>query len=187
LQFGLVVGLRRTDRPAKTTQRGTPAVPVEDRHQRPTIVPAFDPEDFARESESRPRVVPVEVDGESTLAKAHWLHVEGKHDAALLLLAPLLECAPLHPEAIPLANECREAIERLRAAIDWDRAVLIVAVPVDELKRHALDSVTGFLLSLLDGATDVETLLDISGLPRSLVVGHLRSLLERGIIARRSG
>jgi hypothetical protein len=187
LRFGLVVGLRRTGRPAKTTQRGTPAVPAADRHERPTIVPEFDPEDFARESESRPRTEPVEVDGESTIAKAHWLHVEGKHDAALVLLAPLLESAPLHPEAIPLANECREAIERLRAAVEWDRTLLVVAVSLDELKRHSLDSVTGYLLSLLDGATDVETLLDIAGLPRPLVLGHLRSLLERGIIAPKGG
>jgi hypothetical protein len=142
LRFRFVVGLRRTERPAKTTKGGTPSVP-EDRHQRPTIVPAFDPEDFARESESRPRSEPVEVDGES--------------------------------------------VERLRAAVDWDKTLLVVAVPLDELKRHSLDSATGFLLSLLDGATDVETVVDISGLPRPLVLAHLRGLLERGIIARRGG
>jgi hypothetical protein len=126
------VGLRRTERPAKTSQRGTPAASAQDRHQRPTIVPEFDPEDFARESESRPRA------------------------------------------------------ERLGEAVDWDRDLLVIAVPLDELKRHSLDSVMGFLLSLLDGATDVETLIDISGLPRPLVLDHLRSLLERGVIARRS-
>jgi hypothetical protein len=48
--------------------------------------------------------------------------------------------------------------------------------------RFALDNVSGFLLSLMDGATNVEAILDISGLPRLLALRHLRSLVERGIV-----
>jgi hypothetical protein len=51
------------------------------------------------------------------------------------------------------------------------------------LKRFALDNVSGFLVSLMDGATNVGTVLDISSLPRLLALRHIRSLLERGIIA----
>jgi hypothetical protein len=63
-----------------------------------------------------------------------------------------------------------------------ESAVLVVAVSLEELKRIALDHVSGFLLSLMDGATNVEAILDISGLPRLLALRHLRSLLERGVI-----
>jgi hypothetical protein len=39
----------------------------------------------------------------------------------------------------------------------------------------------------MDGATDAETILDISGLPRLLALRHLRSLLERGVVVIASG
>jgi hypothetical protein len=54
--------------------------------------------------------------------------------------------------------------------------------PLEELKRFALDHVSGFLLSLMDGATNVEAILDISTLPRPLALRHLRGLLERGVV-----
>ncbi len=59
---------------------------------------------------------------------------------------------------------------------------MVVAVLPDELKRFTLDNVSGFLLSVMDGATDLATILDISGLPRLLALRHLRGLLERGIV-----
>jgi hypothetical protein len=40
---------------------------------------------------------------------------------------------------------------------------------------------------VIDGATNVESILDISGLPRLLALRHLRSLLDRGIIVVASG
>jgi hypothetical protein len=66
-------------------------------------------------------------------------------------------------------------------------AVFVVAVPPEELKGLALDHVGGFLLSLMDGATDVESILDISNLPRPITRRHLHSLHERGIIVLRLG
>ncbi|HEY8088102.1 MAG TPA: hypothetical protein VIF09_09655 [Polyangiaceae bacterium] len=105
---------------------------------RPTLVPDFDPQAFARESEQRRRA------------------------------APAVEAT---------------AEEQCLAALGSLRAVLVLAVSSEELKGLPLDHVGGFLLSLLDGATDVETVLDICGLPRSLALRHLRELVERGIAA----
>jgi hypothetical protein len=51
-----------------------------------------------------------------------------------------------------------------------------------ELKGRGLDSVSGFLLSLMDGATDVETLLDLCGLRRLLALRHVRGLLAYEIV-----
>jgi hypothetical protein len=68
------------------------------------------------------------------------------------------------------------------AAIGSESAMLVAAVSAEELKQFTLDSVSGFLLSAMDGATDVETILDISGLPRLRALRHVRSLLERGIV-----
>jgi hypothetical protein len=41
----------------------------------------------------------------------------------------------------------------------------------------ALDHVSGFVLTLTDGVTDVETRVDVCGLPR--LVGRRKSLRER--------
>ena len=111
-------------------------------------------------------------------------HLAGEHEEALFLLTRLLELAPLHPEGSRLASDCRQALERdCLSALGSESAILVVAVSPQELKSFTLDNVSGFLLSVMDGATDVETIVDISGLPRLLALRHLRSLLDRGIVA----
>lgn len=169
--------------PSKTTPPGRAASPEADGDERPTLVPAFDPEAFARDSEIKQRAASIEG-GEATIDHARRLHLDGQHEQALFLLAALLELAPLHPEATTLSIACREALEgECLSFVGSESAVLVAAVSPEELKRFALDNVSGFLVSLMDGATNVETLLDISSLPRLLALRHLRSLLERGIIA----
>jgi hypothetical protein len=171
--------------PLRTTPPDRPAVVDGDEH--PTVVPAFDPEAFARDSETRQRAASA-VDGEPTIDEARRHHAAGKHEEALFLLTRLLDLAPLHPEGSRLASECRQALERdCLSAIGSESAILATAVSTEELKGFALDNVSGFLLSVMDGATDVETILDISGLPRLLALRHLRSLLDRGIVVVASG
>jgi hypothetical protein len=168
--------------PSKTTPPGRPSVPATGSDERATVVPAFDPEAFARDSEIKQRAASVAED-EPTIDQARRLHLDGGHEHALFLLARLLELAPLHPEATKLSVDCREALEReCLSFVGSESAILVVAVSPGELKNFALDNVSGFLLSLMDGATNVETIVDISGLPRLLALRHLRSLLERGIV-----
>ncbi len=149
---------------------------------RPTVVPDFDPEAFARDSEQKQRTA-LDAEAPPTLEEARRLHRDGAHERALFLVARLLEADPLHVEANRLSRDCRAALEaECLAAVGSLSSTLVVAVPPKDLRSLALDHVSGFLLSLLDGATDVETLLDISGLPRLLALRHLRSLLERGVV-----
>jgi hypothetical protein len=172
--------------PRKTPPEAPIGDGAEDEH-RPTLVPNFDPSDFARDSEIRQRASAA-GGGEPTIDQARRLHVDGENEKALFLVAHLLQLAPLHPEATKLAVECRRALERqCLAALGSDSAIYVATVSTDELKRFALDNVSAFLLSHLDGATSVETVLDISGLPRLLVLRHLRNLIERGIITLASG
>src|SRR5579883_1721780 len=155
---------------------------------RPTIVPDFDPEAFARDSEIRQRAAAPAVDGEPTIDQARRLHADGHHEQALFLLTRLLDLAPLHPDATNLAAQCRASLEReCLSAIGSEAAILVAAVSPEELKGFAVDNVSGFLFSLIDGATSVETVLDISGVPRLLALRHLRGLLERGIVSTASG
>jgi hypothetical protein len=173
--------------PSKPPPPEHPSVPVEDPAERSTIVPEFDPEDFARDSEIKQRAA-VADGGEPTINQARRHHAAGEHEEALFLLTCLLELAPLHPEGSRLARDCRQALEReCLAAIGSESAILVGAVSPEELKSFTLDNVSGFLLSTMDGATDVETILDISGLPRLLALRHVRGLLERGLVVVASG
>jgi hypothetical protein len=154
---------------------------------RPTVIPEFDPEAFARDSELRQRqALPVTGGGSaggSTVDEARRLLQAGDPEQALFLLARLLELAPFHSEASALSAECRAALEReCLSAIGSLSTVFVVALAPEELKGFGLDNVSGFLISLMDGATDVETMLDLSGLPRLLALRHLRGLLARGVV-----
>jgi hypothetical protein len=155
---------------------------------RPTVIPEFDPAAFARDSELRQRpALPSTGEpatGESTIDEARRLLQGGDAEQALFLLARLLELAPLHSEASALSTECRAVLEReCLSSVGSASAILIVVVGTEELKGLGLDNVSGFLLSHMDGLTDVETLLDLSGLPRLLALRHLRGLVARGIVA----
>ncbi len=161
---------------------GSAEDPDVDTGERPTLVPDFDPEAFARDSEMRARIGPL-PDGEATIDQAARLHEEGNHEGALFLLSRLLELSPFHPAASKLAGECRKALElQCIAAIGSLGAILVVKTSPEELKGFELDNVSGFLLSRIDGSTDVETLLDLGGVPRLLALRHLRDLVERGIV-----
>jgi hypothetical protein len=171
--------------PERTTPPPRLSTDIDD--ERTTVIPEFDPEDFARDSEITQRAA-LATGGEPTIDRARRLHRGGEHEDALFLLAHLLELAPLHPEATALSNECRQALERqCLSAIGRESAVLVPAVSAEELRSFALDHVSGFLLSLMDGSTSIESILDVSGLPRLLALRHLRSLLDRGIVVAASG
>jgi hypothetical protein len=173
-------------RPPKRTPRERRAVALSD-NERPTLVPEFDLEAFARDSEIQQRSA-LPVDGEASIDQARRCHGEGDHEQALFLLARVTELAPLHPEATSLARDCRAALEReCLSAVGSESTVLTVAMTADALMGLALDHVSGFLLSLMDGTLTVEAILDVSGLPRLLALRHLRNLLERGIVSVASG
>jgi hypothetical protein len=154
--------------------------------ERSTPIPEFDVEAFARDADARQGAGPVR-DGE-ILEQAHRLHLDGRSEPALSLLAHLLTRERPHPVAARLSAECCTALEReCLLAIGSESTMLISAISTEEVKRFSLDHVSGFLLSLLDGETPIETILDISGMPRLVVLRHLRDLLDRGIVGVASG
>jgi hypothetical protein len=67
----------------------------------------------------------------------------------------------------------------------WARAmpgVLVVVTPPERLKRLPLDHRAGFLLSRIDGATDLETLIEIAAMPRHEALRIVRDLFESGVV-----
>jgi hypothetical protein len=60
--------------------------------------------------------------------------------------------------------------------------VATVAVPPDQIRWLSLDHRAGFLLSLIDGHSTLDEVLDISGMPRLDALRILFSLIEERVI-----
>jgi hypothetical protein len=154
---------------------------------RPTPIPDFDPAAFARDSETK-QLAASFAGVEPTIEHARRLHLDGDYEQALFLVSHILERTPRHPEAGELSAICRAALEReCIDALGSEAGLPVATVSAEELKGFALDNTSAFLFSLVDGATSVENILDISGLPRLLALRHLRNMLERGIVGLASG
>jgi hypothetical protein len=70
----------------------------------------------------------------------------------------------------------------------WARGVVgapYVVVPSDQLKRLPLGHRAGFLLSQMDGVTDLETIIELAAMPREETLRLARDLFESGVIAFR--
>jgi hypothetical protein len=65
--------------------------------------------------------------------------------------------------------------------------VPVVVADADHLLAAQLDGKTGFVLSLIDGVTTVENLLDLSGMPVEETLGIIKDLRARGIVVLREG
>ena len=60
---------------------------------------------------------------------------------------------------------------------------MTVAVPSEQIRWLSLDHRSGFLLSLVDGTSSVEELLDISGMAKLDALRILYTLREERVIA----
>ena len=58
----------------------------------------------------------------------------------------------------------------------------VVVMPTDELRRLPLDHRAGFLLSLMDGTMDLETLVEVCTMARADALCLVRDLFESGVI-----
>jgi hypothetical protein len=67
----------------------------------------------------------------------------------------------------------------------WARSMtgpLVTARPLDQFKGMPLDHRTGYLLSWMDGSVDLDTLVEVSTMPREEVLRIVRDLYESGIV-----
>jgi hypothetical protein len=67
----------------------------------------------------------------------------------------------------------------------WEIPALVAGA--GHLRAARLDGRAGFILSLIDGATTVESLLDLSGMPIDETLGILEDLSLHGIVELRPG
>jgi hypothetical protein len=95
--------------------------------------------------------------------------------------------APTVPPPFSLKDFARDTERKLRAAAGGEgppapTAVPRVRVSNQELRARAYDHRAGFVLSLIDGSTSVEGIVDISGIPKDDVVKLLERFRAEGVI-----
>lgn len=119
---------------------------------RPTIPPSFDVEKFAKDSDAR-----------------------------------ISSVSPATPPPEPTSEVRLVTRPRIDAVTPetWARAMtgtLHVRLAGDALKRLPLDHRAGFLLSLMDGTLDIDTLVEVSAMPRDEVLRIVRDLHDSGVV-----
>ncbi len=111
----------------------------------------------------------------------------GDYTGALVIAESVLETDPNHVDAKRHAESCREILTQMYAArLGSLDQVLSVAVPPDQIRWLSLDHRAGFLLSLVDGVTSVEEILDVSGMTRLDALRILFTLVQQRVVGLES-
>jgi len=145
-------------------------MPRKKRNERPTVPPTFDVEQYAKDSDERIRTAPLGADvGEDAI------------DPAAIVV----------PSSSPQSETRIVTRPKTGAAITdeaWARKATgapTIVLSSESLCRLPLDQRAGFLLSLMDGTMDLETIVEISTMPREEVLRIVRDLFESGVVAFR--
>ena len=132
---------------------------------RPTVPPAFDVEQYAKDSDARIASV-----------KLHQLleDMGGRPE----------ESAGTHPRS-ETRMATRPPVGGGLTDEAWARLMNgapTVTMPLADLRRLPLDHRAGFVLSLMDGSMDLETLVDASAMPREDILRIVRDLYQSGVV-----
>lgn len=108
----------------------------------------------------------------------------GDFTGALVVAEGLLEINADDIDAQRYAQSCRDVLTQMYSARLGALSQRVrVAVPGDQIRWLSLDHRAGFVLSLIDGSSTVEELLDISGMNRLDALRILYTLFDQRVIA----
>jgi len=110
----------------------------------------------------------------------------GDFTGALEMAELLLAEEPGNLEAAECGENCRTVLEGMFAARlgPLDRVPLVV-VPRTQMRWLSIDHRAGFILSLVDGSSTVEQILDVCGMPRLDALRILHELVQQKVVAFR--
>jgi hypothetical protein len=110
----------------------------------------------------------------------------GDYTGALEMTELILAEDPGNLEAAEFGENCRKVLEKMFAAKigSLDR-VPIVIVPRTQMRWLSIDHRAGFILSLIDGTSTVEMVLDVSSMPRLDALRILHELVQQRIVSLR--
>jgi hypothetical protein len=108
----------------------------------------------------------------------------GDFSGALVIAEGILESNPEDLEAPRYAQSCRDVLTQMYSArLGSLDQIVAVAVPSDQIRWLTLDHRAGFLLSLIDGGSTVDQILDISGMTRLDALRIMYQLLDQRVIS----
>jgi hypothetical protein len=108
----------------------------------------------------------------------------GDFTGALVVAESILDSDPDNEDAKRYAQSCREVLTQMYAArLGPMDQVPTVVVPADQITWLSLDHRAGFLLSLVDGASNIEEILDVSGMTRLDALRIMYTLAQQNVIA----
>ena len=111
-------------------------------------------------------------------------YATGDFSGALVVAEGILENHPTHDEALRCQERCTEVLSQMYLArLGSLTQVVQVALSGDQIRWLSLDHRAGFLLSLVDGISSIDELLDISSMPRLEALRILYGLLDQRVIA----
>jgi hypothetical protein len=110
----------------------------------------------------------------------------GDYTGALSIAEKLLADDPGNATITGVADNCRTVLRQMYITKigPMDR-VPMVMVPRDQLRWLSIDHRAGFVLSLVDGVSSLEMILDVSGMPELDTLRILTELAQQRIIAFR--
>jgi hypothetical protein len=108
----------------------------------------------------------------------------GDYTGALEMAELLLAEEPGNLEAAECGENCRTVLEGMYAARlgPLDRVPLVV-VPRAQMRWLSIDHRAGFVLSLIDGSSSIEMILDVSGMPRLDALRILHELVQQKVVS----
>lgn len=110
----------------------------------------------------------------------------GDFSGALAIAEELLERDPKNGAAAACAESCRGTLKKMYyARLGALDRVPVVSVARDQLRWLSIDHRAGFVLSLIDGVSTVEMLLDVTGMPELDALRILSELVQQRIISFR--
>jgi hypothetical protein len=111
----------------------------------------------------------------------------GDYTGALEMAELLLAADPGHPEATECMASCHAILEKMYSAKlgPLDRAPIVV-VPRAQLRWLSIDHRAGFILSLIDGTSPIEMIIDVSGMPKLDALRILHELVQQRIVSFRT-
>ncbi len=110
----------------------------------------------------------------------------GDYTGALELAENVLATDPVNQGALDCAEECRnKLIQMYTARIGPLDRVPVVMVAAEQLRWLSIDHRAGFLLSHIDGVSNLEMILDVSGMPLLDALKILCELVQQRVISVR--
>ena len=156
---------------------------------RPTVIPKFDPEKFAEDSEIRERM-PTLTD-EAALEHARQLSalpsiVPGRRGASTSSVAPSSLMGPRdsHPDIDVSEHDIDSLGPEEQVALLRARLSPLSRVPVLRGSQAGLDDPkAAYVVGFVDGVLPLDTIIDVTGLPELDTLRVLDRLAAQGIVA----